>query len=155
MCERERVGWEGGGGDGGGAYWHGAAVFGQRGPPLCSLYPGARSQGVLGCVSRAINFSSILEMTFGGISMLSLGGVGPSLCRHDPGSCHCLVCAEGICVSAGALKYHRSAPSPSTSSFFLSLLHSPPDGMTQTHFLLTSFYPVFNLHGIKYVKMCC
>ena len=72
-----------------------------EGAPSVFPLPRSRSQGVLGCVSRAINFSCISEMAFGGISMLSLGGVGPSLCRHDPESCHCLVCAEGICVSAG------------------------------------------------------
>lgn len=52
------------------------AVFGQKGPPSVFPLPWSRSQGVLGCVSRAINFSSILEMTFGGISTLSLGGGG-------------------------------------------------------------------------------
>lgn len=72
-----------------------------KGAPSVFPAPWSRSQGVLGCISRAINFSSISEMTFGGISMLSLGGVGPSLCRHDPGSCRCLHCAEGVCIRAG------------------------------------------------------
>lgn len=105
-----------------------------KGAPSVFPLAWSRSQGVLGCNSRAINFSSILEMTFGGISMLSLGGVGPSLYRHDPGSCHCLVCAEGICVSAGSLKYHSSAPNPHPPPSCLRFTRPRTDSMTQTHF---------------------
>lgn len=69
-----------------------------KGPPSVFPLPWSRSQGVLGCVSRAINFSSILKMTFGGICMLSLGGVGS---LHDPETCHWLVHAEGISIGTG------------------------------------------------------
>lgn len=65
--------------DSSGGDWHGAAVFG-RGAPSVFPLPLSKSQGGLGCVSTPINFSSVSEMTFGGISMLSLGGVGPPLC---------------------------------------------------------------------------
>lgn len=85
-----------------------------KGAPSVFPLPWSRSQGFLGCVSTAINFSSISGMTFGGISMLSLGGVGPLLCRQDPGSCHCLVCTEGICVSVG-LKIPQLGPLPCPS----------------------------------------
>lgn len=96
-----------------------------KGAPSAFTLPRSRSQGVLGCVSRAINFSRILEMTFGGISALSLGGVGPSLRRRDPESCHCLVCTEGICISAGALKYHHSVLPTFVLSTFLFLCFHP------------------------------
>lgn len=48
-----------------------------KGAPSVFPLPWSRSQGVLGSVSRPINFSCISEMAFGGISMLSLGGAAP------------------------------------------------------------------------------
>lgn len=90
-----------------------------KGAPSVFPLPSSRSQGFLGCVSRAINFSSILEMTFGGISMLRLGGVGPSFCRHDPESYHCLIRVKGICINTTAM-----SPLP---PFLPSTLHLLPD----------------------------
>ena len=65
---------------GGGALAGMVLVFlAQRGPPSVFSLPWSRSQGILSCVSRAINFSSVFEMTFRGISTLSLGGEAPPL----------------------------------------------------------------------------
>lgn len=105
-----------------------------KGAPLSVFHLAwSRSQGILGRVSRAINFSGVLGMTFWRYQHAKPGrGLDPLQCRHDPGSCHRLVCAEGICVSASkyprATEQHRlTPPSPAPIYFFsdtnLSLYH--------------------------------
>lgn len=78
-----------------------------KGAPSAFTLPRSTSQRVLGCVSRAINFSGVSGMTFEGISVLRLGGVCPhGWCLCDPLRRHCLVCTEaGIGGGSGVSKH--------------------------------------------------
>lgn len=91
-------------------------------------------------------------MTFGGISTLSLGGVGPSLCRHDPGSCHCLVCAEGICVSAGPQNTKALPPPYPLVSASLAARLSVQYRLTFYKPVMINFFSYIGLDTLKYMS---
>lgn len=125
-----------------GGHWHGAAVFGQRGP-LCvpsTLEQEPRRSGL------CFNSNKLLQHFRDDIWRYQHAKPGrgwpialltrpwelplPRLCRGD--LCHCRV-----------LKYHSSAPSSSSCLFF----HSPPDWLNETPSSLTSYYPFLSYTG--------
>lgn len=134
------------------AWWGGGALAWSgsvwpKGPPSAFPLPVSRSQDALGCVSTAINFSNISEMTFGGISNAKPGRGWPNalltrpwelprLCRRD--LCHCR-----------ALKYHSSA----LSSLYPVYALLDTGCINDTHFPLASYYPFLSYTEI--MQMLC
>lgn len=86
-----------------------------KGAPSVFPLPRSSSQGVLGCVSRVINFSCISGMAFGGISMLSLGGVGHIALPTQPRELPLPHLHRGDSFIRRALKYHYFENPPASS----------------------------------------
>lgn len=121
----------------GGSRWHGFGRFGHKGPPSVFSPPWSRSQGILGRVSRAINFSSVLEMTFWRYGRAKPGRGGSADVTLRAATAWS---ALGELYQRWAFKYHSAPPPPTT-------LHFPTLQLTHNSLSFSSCHHLFFLSG--------